>query len=80
MHYENWLLKRKEGELYSPVSPKANLAFVLFVLIFLQTYDKGQSAVDCHWHPVTSSSYAMDRWQDPLTNTWNGPDLVLIWE
>ena len=21
----------------------------------------------------------MVKWQDPLTNTWNGPDSVLIW-
>ena len=51
----------------------------MFVLNFLQTDVKGQSAVDRHWHPVTSSSYAMVKWQDPLTNTWNGPDPVLIW-
>ena len=34
---------------------------------------------DCHWHPDTSSSYAMVKWWDPLTNMWNGPDPVLIW-
>jgi hypothetical protein len=45
----------------------------------LQTDVKGQSAADCHRHPVTSSSYAMVKWRDPLTNTWNGPDPVLIW-
>ena len=36
--------------------------------------------MDRHWHPVTSSSYAMVKWQDPLTNEWKGPDPVLIWE
>ena len=30
-------------------------------------------------HPVTSSSYAMVKWQEPLTNVWNDPDPVLIW-
>ena len=45
----------------------------------MQTDVKGQSAVDRHWHPVTSSSYAMVKWQDPLTNEWKGPDPVLIW-
>jgi transposase InsO family protein len=54
-----WLLKTKQGQLYPPNSPKAHLDFVLFVLNFLQTDVKGQSATDRHWHPVTSSSYAM---------------------
>jgi hypothetical protein len=45
----------------------------------LQTDVKGQSAADHHLHPVTSSSYAMVKWQEPLTNMWNGPDPVLIW-
>jgi hypothetical protein len=77
--FKNWLLKTKQGQLYPPRSPKAHLAFALFVLYFLQTDVKGQSAADRHWHPVTSSSYAMVKWQDPLTNEWKGPDLVLIW-
>jgi hypothetical protein len=77
---QNWLLKTKQRQLYPPRSPKAHLAFALFVLNFLQTYFKGQSAVDLHWHPVTSSSYAMVTWQDPFTNEWKGPDPVLIWE
>ena len=59
----------KQGQLYPPKSPKAHLTFVLFVLNFLQTDVKGQYAADCHWHPVTSTSYAMVKWQDP----------VLIW-
>ena len=29
---------------------------------------------------VTSSFYAMVKWQDPFTNEWKGPDQVLIWE
>jgi hypothetical protein len=62
--------KTKQGQLYPPRSPKAHLAFTLFVLNFLQTYVKGHSAVDRHWHPVTSSSYAMVKWQDPFTNEW----------
>ena len=45
----------------------------------MQTDVKGQSTVDHQRHPVTSSSYAMVKWQDPLTNMWNGPDPVLIW-
>ena len=45
----------------------------------MQTDVKGQSVVDRHWHPVTSSLYAMVKWQDPLTNEWKGPDLVLTW-
>jgi hypothetical protein len=51
--------KMKQGQLYPPKTPKAHLAFVLFVLNFLQTDIKGQSAADRQWHPVTSSSYAM---------------------
>ena len=79
---KNWLLKTKQGQLYPPRSPKAHLAFALFVLIFLQTDVKGQSAVDRHWHLVTSSLYAMVYmpWQDPLSNEWKVPDPVLIWE
>lgn len=72
-------LKTKEGGIYPPRSPKAHLAVVLFVLHFLQTVAKSQSAADCHWHPVSSSSYAMVKWQDPLTNTWNGSEPILIW-
>ena len=45
----------------------------------MQTDAKGQSAADRHWHPVTSNYYTMVKWWDPLTNTWNGPDPVLIW-
>ena len=59
---KNWLLKMKQGQLYPPKSPKAHLAFVLFLLNFLQTDVKGQSAANRHWHPVTSSSYAMVKW------------------
>jgi transposase InsO family protein len=53
---KNWLFKTKQGQLYPPKSPKAHLAFALFVLNFLQTDIKGQSAADRHWHPVTSNS------------------------
>ena len=45
----------------------------------MQTDVKGQSAVDRHWHPVISSSYAMVKRRDPLANEWKGPDPVLIW-
>jgi hypothetical protein len=45
----------------------------------LQTDVKGLSGTDHHWHPVTSSSYAMVKWWDPLTNKWNDPDPVFIW-
>ena len=45
----------------------------------MQTDIKGQSAADRHWHPVTSNSYALVKWKDPLTNEWKGPDPVLIW-
>jgi transposase InsO family protein len=71
---KNWLFKTEQGQLYPPRSPKAHLAFTLFVLNFLQTDIKGQSAADRHWHPVTSSSYAMVKWRDPFTNKWKGPD------
>jgi hypothetical protein len=77
--FKNWLFKTKQGQLYPPRSPKAHLAFTLFVLNFWQTDIKGQSAVDHHWHPVTSNSYALVKWKDPLTNEWKGPDPVLIW-
>ena len=76
---EKLTFKNKTGAVIPPKSPKAHLAFVLFILNFLQTDVKGQSAADRHWHPVTSSSYAMVKWRDPLTNSWNGPDPVLIW-
>ena len=76
---KNWLIKTKKGNLYPPRSPKSHLAFVLFVLNFLQTDAKGQSAADRHWHPATSNSYAMVKWRDPLNNSWKGPDPVLIW-
>jgi transposase InsO family protein len=56
---KNWLFKTKQGRLCPPKSPKAHLAFALFVLNFLQTNIKGQSAADRHWHPITSNSYAM---------------------
>jgi hypothetical protein len=49
-----------------------------YSFIFLQTDLKGQSAADRHWHPVTSSSYAIVKWRDPLTNKWNGTDPVLF--
>jgi hypothetical protein len=71
--------KNKTGAVIPPKSPKAHLTFVLLALKFLQTDVKGQSAADRQWHPVTSSSYAMVKWQDPLTNAWNGPDPILIW-
>ena len=69
----------KQWQLYPPRSPKAHLAFTLFDLNFLQTDIKGQSAADHHWHPVTSNSYALVKWKDPLTNECKGPDPVLIW-
>jgi hypothetical protein len=75
---KNWLFKTKEGQLYPPRSPKAHLAFTLFVLNILQTDIKGQSTVDRHWHPVTSNSYTLIKWKDPLTNKYKGPDPVLI--
>ena len=58
----NWLFKTKKGKLYPSKSPKAHLAFVLFVLNFLQTDAKGKSTTDCHWHPATSNSYAIVKW------------------
>lgn len=45
---KNWLFKMKHGQLYPPKSSKAHLAFVLFILNFLQTDVKGQSAADRH--------------------------------
>jgi transposase InsO family protein len=38
---KNWLLKTKQGQLYPSKSPKGHLAFVLFILNFLQTDVKG---------------------------------------
>ena len=65
---KNWLFKTDQGQLYPPKSPKAHLGFTLFVPNFLQTDIKGQSAADRHWYPVTSSSYALVKGKDPLTN------------
>jgi hypothetical protein len=61
LHSGNLAFQNKSGAIISPPprSPKAHLAFVLLVLNFLQTVVKGQSALDRHWHPVASSSYAM---------------------
>ena len=59
---KNCVLKTKQGQLYPLESPKAHRAFVLFILNFLQTDVKGQSAADRQWNPVTSSSYAMVKW------------------
>ena len=68
----------KTGAVISPKVTKGT-SCLSFILNFLQTDVKGQSAADRHWHPVTSSSYAMVKWQDPLTNEWKGPDPVLTW-
>ena len=76
---KNWPFMTKQWQLYPPRSPKAHLAFTLFDLNFLQTDIKGQSAADHHWHPVTSNSYALIKWKDPLTKDWKGPDPILIW-
>jgi transposase InsO family protein len=65
--FKNWLFKTKQGQLYRPRSPKAHLAFTLFDINFLQADIKGQSAADRHWHPVTSNSYTLVKWKDPLT-------------
>ena len=80
-HSEKLAFKNKKGGNYNPPprSPKAHPAFVLFVLNILQTNTKGQSTADCCQHPVTSRSHAMVKWGHPLTNTWNGPDPILIW-
>jgi transposase InsO family protein len=76
-----WLLKTKQGQLYPQGHQKHILVLSCsFFLNFLQTDFKGQSAAGCHWHPITSSSYAMVKWRDPLTNMWNGLDPILIWE
>jgi hypothetical protein len=79
LHLKELAFYDKTGAVITPRSPKAHLVFALFVLNFLQTDIKDQSAVDRHWHPVTSNSYALVKWKDPLTNEWKGPDLVLIW-
>jgi hypothetical protein len=71
--------KNKTGAVIPRKVTKRTSCFGLFILNFLQTDVKGQSAADCHWHPVTSISYAMVKWWDSLTNMWNGPDPVLIW-
>ena len=52
---------KKQGVIPSKFT-KSTSHIVLFLLIFLQTDAKGQSAADHHLHPVTSSSYAVVKW------------------
>lgn len=75
---KNQLKKIKKGELY-PLSPQNSLKHALFILNFLILDAHGRSAADRFWHPSTSQHYALVRWKDPLTGSWNGPDPVLIW-
>ena len=59
---------------------KTLLNHALFVLNFL-TYDTvGKSTADCLWHLSTANDYARAMWRDPLSNKWQGPDPVLIWD
>lgn len=69
------------GEAIYPKTGNAKtlLNHALFVLNFL-TYDVTErSAADRLWHPATADNYAQVMWRDPLSNTWQGPDPVLIW-
>lgn len=74
--FKKLAFKNKTGAV---ISPKVTKGTSCFCFICSKIFCKGQSAADRHWHPVTSSSYAMVKWQDPLTNEWKGPDWVLIW-
>ena len=69
------------GILYSQSGNfKTLLNHALFVLNFL-TYDTvGKSVADRLWYPSTANNYAQAMWRDPLSNKWQGPDPVLIWD
>lgn len=79
---KNMLFKLQSGgEVLYPRTGNAKtlLNHALFVLNFL-TYDSaGKTAADRLWHPSTADNYAQAMWRDPMTNTWHGPDPVLIW-
>lgn len=72
--------KIKKGEWY-PVkgSPRNILHHALFILNFLSLDSTGQSAAQRFWHANTQKQFAQVKWKDPLTNSWHGPDPVLIW-
>ena len=80
---KNMLFKLQSGGgiLYSQSGNfKTLLNHALFVLNFL-TYDTvGKSTEDCLWHLSTANNYARAMWRDPLSNKWQGPDPVLIWD
>ena len=80
---KNMLFKLQSGgRILYPQSGnfKTLLNHALFVLNFL-TYDTAdKSATDRLWHPSTANNYAQAMWRDPLSNKWQGPDPVLIWD
>lgn len=55
------------------------LLHALFILNFLTLDASGRSAASHFWHTQTQTRFASVLWRDPLTNSWNGPDPVLIW-
>ena len=72
--------KIKKGEWYpTKGSPRNILSHSLFILNFLNLDASGQSAATRFWHTETQKQFASVLWRDPLTNSWHGPDPVLIW-
>ncbi|ADC33201.1 pol protein, partial [Simian retrovirus 4] len=72
--------KIKKGEWYpTKGTPRNILNHALFILNFLNLDDQGKSAADRFWHSDPKKQLAMVKWKDPLDNSWNGPDPVLIW-
>nr|KAF6462305.1 hypothetical protein HJG59_011339 [Molossus molossus] len=72
--------KIKKGEWYpTRGSPRNILSHALFILNFLNLDTDGQSAANRFWHTETKKQFASVLWKDLLTNSWHGPDPVLIW-
>lgn len=62
--------KIKKGEYTT--TPHNLLRHSLYTLNFLNVDKQGQTAAEGFWHPH-ALPFAEVRWQDPLTNQWNGP-------
>ena len=76
---KSYLKKLKEGEILQGTvkySPHMHLTLTLYVLNFLNVDDIGRTAAERFWHP-DFSPLPYDRWKDPLTGIWKGPDPVL---
>lgn len=60
-----------------PVGPRPSVSLMLFTINFLNLDDTGQSAADRHCKNPQPPRELV-KWKDVLTNTWKGPDPILI--